>query len=424
MPWHERKDPMNRNRLLSAIAVLVAIQLACSIGGQPPDTAGKPIGSIQQLQGGVRAGPESALQDVSPSRDMYDNEAAQVYNQGKARLDYGYGITFTLYNDTSTVGTRVSASGQVETRLAAGGLTGHNAAGSRTEVQLPNGGSVVILGTTYFILYDPASSTAWVYNFDGTVRYSVGGGPLQDLPAGTLVAFDQAKVVESLPDLRFTPEEFDKYATDLDSPIAGMRALLKDKRAAQPPPSPPDGQRSADGLEADVIQFAECRYGPGADYLQMTVFKGGEILRAVGRDAGGHWLQVQSDRGPCWINAETAKVGGNVMNLPDAYLSSAGLPISGTFKPIEILEAFRKGDSVQVQWAAQEVPKDLLQQGLVEYIVEVWTCVDGRPGFYALGTDGTSMQFRVDESCGMRWHGDVIGQNREGFSPPGEIFAP
>jgi hypothetical protein len=367
---------------------------------------------------------------------MHDNEGAQVYNQGKARLDYGYGITFTLYNDTSTGGTSVSTSGQVKAKLAQGGLLGHNPAGTRTEVQLPNGGSVVILGTTYFIGYDAATGTAWVYNFDGTVRYSVGGGPLQDLPAGNLVVFNRSRVLDLFTDLRFPPEEFDRYATDNDSPIAGLEALMKDLHVGAPPPPPPtvrvepptsppptEVQNPVASLTGAINQLANCRYGPGAAYLYKYGIKQNARMKVIGRDTGGHWLQVTSGN-PCWINAKLVNVEGDIMQLADAYPFTTGLPISPFFERVPVLGVERQGQTILVRWAGHDIRSDLRQEGVVEYIVEVWTCVDGRPGFFTLGTDETSIQFQIDESCGVRSHADVIGQDKEGFSPPAEIALP
>ncbi|MGE5249952.1 MAG: hypothetical protein ACM3QS_07020 [Bacteroidota bacterium] len=446
---------MNRSRLLCIFAVLLAVQAACLsatatpaptrtapvplTGKTPPDgpiAASQPIGSITQLHGGVKAGPESALEVVSPLRDLFDNDAAQVFDHGKARMDFGYGITFTLYNDTVTGGTSVAASNQVKAKLAQGGLLGYNPPGARTEVQLANKGSVIILGTTYFILYDPVRGIAWVFNFDGTVNYSVGGGDYQSLPRGSLVLFDRSRVLESFSGLRFSAGDFDRYATQFDSAVLGLEALLKDLQPPVSPTPPPTESFTASpptqppvqvsSLRGTINQLANCRYGPGAPYLYKYGIKKTARMEVIGRDADGNWLKIQAIGGhnPCWINADLIDVEGDVMQVADAYPSTNGLPISPFFEKIAITSISRDGGTVTVQWAEHTIRSDLVQPDAVEYIVEVWTCMDGKPGFYALGTNDTSASFQIDESCGAASHADVIGQDKEGFSPPAVIDLP
>lgn len=267
---------MKLTRLLGAIAVLLAVQLACLFtpptptavipptgptATEVPTAAVQPIGSIKHLQGGVEAGPEAALEPVNPSRDMYDDDAARVFNNGKAQLDYGYGLTLTLYNDTTTTGTRATASQQVIAKLAQGGLLGYNPPGKRTEVQIADIGTVVILGTHYFIAYDPASQTAAAFNFDGSMSYSIAGGSLVELPQRALVVFNANQVIRIYTDLLFTPEGFDGYATSSNSPLLGLAAMESEYQVPVAPPlaSPDNGTvlSTAPVLQWNTVDYAQ-----------------------------------------------------------------------------------------------------------------------------------------------------------------------
>ncbi len=89
---------------------------------------------------------------------MQNRDAVHVFDKGKANLDFHYGLTFTLYNDTVAGGTSIDTEGtarQAVLKLSQGGLKGHNPPGSETTVKLPNGVNILILGTQYFITYDP-----------------------------------------------------------------------------------------------------------------------------------------------------------------------------------------------------------------------------------------------------------------------------
>jgi hypothetical protein len=62
--------------------------------------------------------------------------------------------------------------------------------------------------------------------------------------------------------------------------------------------------------------------------------------------------------------------------------------------------------------------------GETEYVIEVWTCRNGGPGFYTLGTNETSMTFEVDDSCGQTSHANLVVQNKLGVSGVTPITLP
>ena len=220
---------MKRISIAVVLVTLLATQVFCAT--QAPTVApGQSIGQIEKLQGGVQAGPdESSLINVDPRMDMYDDDAVHVFDNGKANLDFGYGLTFTLYNDTIEEGTSVDTDGtshQAVLKLSQGGLKGHNPPDSTTTVNLPNGVNIRILGTNYFIIYDPVEDKVWVYNFDGTLQYQLPGGSYQVLFSGYLVEITNGQVTQLYDGLSFTEDYFDTFATQLNSPIEAVQKML------------------------------------------------------------------------------------------------------------------------------------------------------------------------------------------------------
>lgn len=179
-------------------------------------------------------------------------------------------------------------------------------------------------------------------------------------------------------------------------------------------------------LRGTVLQRANCRYGPDAPYLYKYGLREGTKMEIIGRDADGNWLHIQAIGGnnPCWINGKLVQVDGDIMNLPDEYSTNMGLPISDDFEQITITSISPDASGVTVEWLPHTIRSDLIEEGAVEYIVEVWTCVDGKPAFYAIGTDDTFATIQIDNSCGIISHADVIGQDQHGFSPPAVIALP
>jgi hypothetical protein len=114
---------------------------------------------------------------------------------------------------------------QAVLKLSQGGLQGHNPPGSKTTVEIPNGVKILILGTNYFITYDPVQDEVWVYNFDGSLQYQMANGGYQDLPSGILLEIDKGTVSHLYEGYDFSINDFDSYATTLNSPIEAVKVL-------------------------------------------------------------------------------------------------------------------------------------------------------------------------------------------------------
>jgi Fe2+ transport system protein FeoA len=179
-------------------------------------------------------------------------------------------------------------------------------------------------------------------------------------------------------------------------------------------------------LRGTVNQRSQCRYGPSKEHLYKTGFKPDAPVNIIGRDADGDWLQIELGGGntPCWINASTVQVEGDIMTLPDTYPIDRRSPISDAFPQIGLISASPSANGITASWVHFEIREDLKQTDTVEYVIEVWTCVDGKPAFYAVGTNDTVAIFQIDNSCGYASYAHLIGQDEHGFSFPTKIPLP
>ena len=196
--------------------------------------------------------------------------------------------------------------------------------------------------------------------------------------------------------------------------------------APTPTNMPTDTHEPVSSLNGMVTQQSSCRYGPSQYHLYKTGFKSQAPVKIIGRDADGDWLQIELSGGntPCWINTSLVQVEGDVMALPDTYLPERRLPISDAFPQIALISASPGANGVTASWAHFEIREDLKQTDTVEYVIEVWTCVNGKPAFYAVGTDDTVASFQIDNSCGIAPYAHLIGQDEHGFSFPARIPLP
>lgn len=241
---------MKRIPIATVLIVLLSTQFSCV--PQAPTLSPAPIesiGLIEKIQGGVQAGPESSLANVDPRRDMQNMDAVHVFNNGKANLDFHYGLTFTLYNDTIGGGTSIGTDGtsrQAVLKLSQGGLQGHNPPGSKTTVEIPNGVKILILGTHYFVTYDPVEDEVWAYNFDGQIQYALPSTGYQDLPSGILLEIDNGQVTTLYEGYSFSIDAFDSYATTLNSPIQAVKEMRKIIPVTAPKDTPTATQMPTD----------------------------------------------------------------------------------------------------------------------------------------------------------------------------------
>ncbi len=234
---------MKPRPIVYALIALLIAQFSCVSPAVIPATLISPadpspiqsVGSIEKINGVVQAGPESALANVDPTRAMHDNDAVHVFDSGKAMLVFGNDFKFTLYNDTTFKGTKLDKNGtslDVKMQLVEGGFTGYNPPGNRTEVGLPHGVNILILGTHFAITYDPVKEEVWVYNFDGTIQYSIAANNFLPLAPRSLLEISsggitQLTVTHIFNDLSFSVDDFDKYSTQYNSPILGLEAMRK-----------------------------------------------------------------------------------------------------------------------------------------------------------------------------------------------------
>jgi hypothetical protein len=176
-------------------------------------------------------------------------------------------------------------------------------------------------------------------------------------------------------------------------------------------------------LGGTVLQRSNCRYGPGGSYLYKLGYKANTPIVIIGRTADGSWTQT---RDLCWINSSLVEVSGDLMSVPDTYRDSSSLPFGATqYGAATITGVSGGGGTVSVDWAPINLPDYAMVSDIeAEYVVEVWTCRNGMPAFYSVGTNETSATFDVDSSCGEASRADLVVQNKAGVSGVSQIPLP
>ena len=176
--------------------------------------------------------------------------------------------------------------------------------------------------------------------------------------------------------------------------------------------------------------FLSCRYGPGAVYLYRAGLAKGDVLDVLGRaDTStdfGTWIRVQTrwdEPVKCWVNASPKFVEipqGDVACLESIYPEKAPLILFNTNlfpKPYNV-QASRSGDMVYIEWVGYDLlPGDKPDQS-PRYLVEAWTCQDGKIVLSPLGVDETYTQVRDEAGCAEASYGYVYLAHVDGYIGP------
>jgi len=219
--------------MIAFFTVVLTTALCChngSNGGNGVTTPEpeQPIGTIALVRTRVEAGRSGQVQNVDGSRDFYDNESVRVRDNGKGKISFNDGSSITLYNDTSAEQVVAKFSPpEINLVLIEQGFEGYVPQGSSFTVNMPNGSQVKILGTQFFVIFDPGTNYSIVGNFDGTVLFTPPGGSEQELSPHTMVDIAPDGQTEFL-ELPYSPETFDSAADGSGSPVDGLKELRKE----------------------------------------------------------------------------------------------------------------------------------------------------------------------------------------------------
>jgi LysM repeat protein len=276
---------MNTYKTLVVLTLIVALLSACGTTPagtvQPvsiPTTEATTIATVNTMQNLVEVGSPGNLINVPVSQAIYDNDAIRVTGGGIALLNFLDTTVLKLFNDTSIGGVNVeispSTNKRLRMKLERGGLSGQVVKDSGgVGFEMPNGTHIYILGTSFYVTYDPTTDIVSAGNFDGTVAYEVPGQAPQFLPKGNLIDILPGGVVQ-VADMPFDINAFESAAQATGSPIRGLKDLRVVPTALPPTPTLlptscpiPEGWQSVIVQPSDTLDTIASRYHTTAEML-------------------------------------------------------------------------------------------------------------------------------------------------------------
>jgi hypothetical protein len=228
---------MGVHKILAAVVLIVLTLGACQSTPTPtqaaitPTTVDQSIGTISTVQTRVQAGPLDNLSNVSISQVLYSHDAVHVTEGGIALLNFLDQVALKLFNDTTVGGVSAevleTTNRRLHMKLERGGLSGQVVKGSNSggvDFEIANGVHIYIVGTSFYVTYDPTTDIVSIGNFDGIIGYYLPGQTPQMLPAGSLVDILPGGTIQ-LFNMPFDIKAFDMAAQTFNSPIQGLKSL-------------------------------------------------------------------------------------------------------------------------------------------------------------------------------------------------------
>lgn len=180
-------------------------------------------------------------------------------------------------------------------------------------------------------------------------------------------------------------------------------------------------------LRAEVLERANCRYGPGAPYLYKYGLVVGSNLEVIGRLDDASWIEIQAIGGdnPCWVKSSLMDVKGDLLSVEPVYPDKAPLPVSPYYAPLTLKDVSRTGDQVSIRWYGQ-----VLRAGDEEYtnaplyLVETWTCENGVFKFSPYGLSVEIIAITDQSGCAEISHARIYFSEKHGYAGPVDVELP
>lgn len=243
---------------------------------QPPTPTVRPtdppqIGNVTRELDNVEKGlQEEMLELLVGTHPLFSGESLRISDGGEGLLDFGDNVRLRLFNDTLLGKIRLeSAPGtplDVRLFLENGGFTGVvTEPGGQMVVETPNGAEIKVLGTEFFIIYDPEREIAAAGNFDGGIEMGA-GGEVASIPTGSFMWVGADQVISPSIQMPFSQQDFAINSRELRSPVAAFQ--LWGRRIDQDPPD-----IFSVTVDPQVILIgSECPDNPGTAEVRVEAF--------------------------------------------------------------------------------------------------------------------------------------------------------
>jgi hypothetical protein len=199
------------------------------------------VAACGNLSGGDRSiGTVSRVSDIVQQNDtpvegtnpLQQDDTIRLTNGGEGLLDFGGGLLLRLFNDSQVGGVRAEsvqgASLLVRLRLEFGGFTGQlTQPGGQVVFETPNGATVNVAGTDFFLVYDQADGVTYCGNWNGQMWAEANGSGRLPLSASWIYRVQPGGQPERWRQMPWSMEQFAQLARAFGSPLAPIEVAAR-----------------------------------------------------------------------------------------------------------------------------------------------------------------------------------------------------
>ena len=229
-----------------------------------PGTSADPsIGTIVRISDLVQQNDDQ----VTDENSLFEGDEISVVNGGEGLLDFRDQLVVRIFNNTEIGGVMMESTPgtpfDILLVLEGGGITGKlYEEGSRTEVMIPGGASIIIYGTDFFIVHDEVNEITSAGNFNGEMEIEINSVPEAVIPPRKFVEiYYGEEITDPLP-IDFTKSEFEYRSRELESPISALYKIIDEE-------PPFIGRYDFDPDEIWIGKF--CPDYPGTTHVRVYV---------------------------------------------------------------------------------------------------------------------------------------------------------
>lgn len=203
------------------LAVLLAACGGLSGGDQSIGTVSRVSDIVQQNQ--------TQVQDTNP---LQQDDTIRLEKGGEGLLDFGGGLLLRLFNDSQVGGVRSeSAPGSarlVRLRLEFGGFTGQlTQPGGQVVFETPNGATINVAGTDFFLVYNQAGGETYCGNWGGQMWVEANGSGRLPVTQGLIYRVETGGQPAPWLRMPWSKEQFEQLSRSTGSPLGPIEVALR-----------------------------------------------------------------------------------------------------------------------------------------------------------------------------------------------------
>jgi len=207
------------------LCLLLPVLLAACGGLSGEDQS---IGTVSRVSDVVQQN-QAQVQDTNP---LQQDDTIRLEKGGEGLLDFGGGLLLRLFNDSQVGGVQSeSAQGSallVRLRLEFGGFTGQlTQPGGQVVFETPNGATINVAGTDFFLVYNLAGGETYCGNWGGQMWVEANGSGRLPVTQGLIYRVETGGQPAPWLRMPWSMQQFEQLSRSTGTPLGPIEVALR-----------------------------------------------------------------------------------------------------------------------------------------------------------------------------------------------------